>query len=88
MATSLRELIVSVTANTTEYDRRMRGLASTASGYFNTIRDGGRVADAAFASNAASVQVTVRAIEAARGSLRGYAEAAVAAFGVHQLIEY
>ncbi|KVE87791.1 phage tail tape measure protein [Burkholderia cepacia] len=88
MATSLRELIVSVTANTTEYDRRMRGLASTAGGYFNAVRDGGRAADAAFASNAASVQVTVRAIEAARGSIRGYAEAAAAAFGAHQLIEY
>ncbi|WP_175980961.1 phage tail tape measure protein [Burkholderia sp. BCC1630] len=88
MATSLRELIVSVTANTTDYDRRMRGLASTASGYFNSVRDGGRVADAAFASNAAGVQVTVRAIEAARGSIRGYAEAAAAAFGVHQLVEY
>jgi lambda family phage tail tape measure protein len=88
MATSLRELIVSVTANTTDYDRKMRGLASTAGGYFNAVRDGGRAADAAFASNASSVQVTVRAIEAARGSLRGYAEAAAAAFGVHQLIEY
>ncbi|WP_261520023.1 phage tail tape measure protein [Burkholderia multivorans] len=88
MATSLRELIVSVTANTTEYDRRMRGLASTANGYFNAVRDGGRAADAAFASNASSVQVTVRAIEAARGSIRGYAEAAAAAFGVHQLVEY
>ncbi|RQR78363.1 phage tail tape measure protein [Burkholderia sp. Bp9012] len=88
MATSLRELIVSVTANTTEYDRRMRGLASSAGGYFNAVRDGGRAADAAFASNAASVQVTVRAIEAARGSIRGYAEAAAAAFGVHQLVEY
>ncbi|MBU9501331.1 phage tail tape measure protein [Burkholderia multivorans] len=88
MATSLRELIVSVTANTTEYDRRMRGLASTAGGYFNAVRDGGRAADAAFASNAASVQVAVRAIEAARGSLRGYAEAAAAAFGIHQLVEY
>ncbi|MGU7780533.1 phage tail tape measure protein [Burkholderia sp. PU8-34] len=88
MATSLRELIVSVSANTTEYDRRMRGLASTAGGYFNAVRDGGRAADAAFASNASSVQVTVRAIEAARGSIRGYAEAAAAAFGVHQLIEY
>ncbi|PRG91348.1 phage tail tape measure protein [Burkholderia multivorans] len=88
MATSLRELIVSVTANTTEYDRRMRGLASTAGGYFNAVRDGGRAADAAFASNAASVQVTVRAIEAARGSLRGYAEAAAAAFGIHQLVDY
>ncbi|CAB3750812.1 tail protein [Burkholderia sp. MSh2] len=88
MATSLRELIVSVTANTTQYDRRMQQLGSTASGYFNAVRDGGRAADAAFASNASSVQVTVRAIEAARGSIRGYAEAAAAAFGVHQLIEY
>lgn len=88
MATSLRELIVSVTANTTQYDRRMQQLGSTASGYFNAVRDGGRTADAAFASNASSVQVTVRAIEAARGSIKGYAEAAAAAFGVHQLIEY
>ncbi|AFQ50449.1 phage tail tape measure protein [Burkholderia cepacia] len=88
MATSLRELIVSVTANTTQYDRRMQQLGSTASGYFNAVREGGRTADAAFASNAASVQVTVRAIEAARGSIRGYAEAAAAAFGLHQLIEY
>ncbi|AIP65756.1 tail protein [Burkholderia thailandensis] len=88
MATSLRELIVSVTANTTEYDRRMRGLSSTAGSYFNAVRDGGRTADAAFASNAASVQVTVRALDAARGSIREYAQAAAAAFGVHQLIEY
>ncbi|VCC54134.1 tail length tape measure protein gp13 [Burkholderia pseudomallei] len=88
MATSLRELIVSVTANTTEYDRRMRGLASTAGSYFNAVRDGGRTADAAFASNAASVQVTVRALDAARSSIREYAQAAAAAFGVHQLIEY
>ena len=88
MATSLRELIVSVTANTTQYDRRMQQLGSTASGYFNTVRDGGRAADAAFASNASSVQVTVRAIEAARGSVTAYAQAAAAAFGVHQLIEY
>ncbi|WP_419689147.1 phage tail tape measure protein [Burkholderia theae] len=88
MGTSLRELIVSVTANTTQYDRRMQQLGSTASSHFNAVRDGGRIADAAFASNAASVQVTVRAIEAARGSIRGYAEAAAAAFGVHQLIEY
>ncbi|KKL33985.1 tail protein [Burkholderia contaminans FFH2055] len=88
MGTSLRELIVSVTANTTEYDRRMRGLASSAGGYFNAVRDGGRAADAAFASNAAGIQVTVRAIESARGSMRGYAEAAAAAFGAHQLIEY
>ncbi|KGW21433.1 phage tail tape measure protein [Burkholderia pseudomallei] len=88
MATSLRELIVSVTANTTEYDRRMRGLSSTASSYFNAVRDGGRTADAAFASNAASVQVTVRALDAARSSIREYAQAAAAAFGVHQLIEY
>ncbi|KVD50319.1 phage tail tape measure protein [Burkholderia sp. ABCPW 11] len=88
MGTSLRELIVSVTANTTQYDRRMQQLGSTASGYFNAVRDGGRAADAAFASNASSVQVTVRAIEAARGSLTAYAQAATAAFGVHQLIEY
>ncbi|APZ02740.1 phage tail tape measure protein [Burkholderia pseudomallei] len=88
MATSLRELIVSVTANTTEYDRRMRGLSSTAGSYFNAVRDGGRTADAAFASNAASVQVTVRALDAARSSIREYAQAAAAAFGVHQLIEY
>ncbi|HHV7520136.1 TPA: phage tail tape measure protein [Burkholderia orbicola] len=88
MGTSLRELIVSVTANTTQYDRRMQQLGSTASGYFNAVRDGGRVADAAFASNASSVQVTVRAIEAARGSLTAYAQAAAAAFGVHQLVEY
>ncbi|KVE53328.1 phage tail tape measure protein [Burkholderia vietnamiensis] len=88
MGTSLRELIVSVTANTTQYDRRMQQLGSTASGYFNAVRDGGRAADAAFASNASSVQVTVRAIEAARGSLTAYAQAASAAFGVHQLIEY
>ncbi|MFG6731163.1 phage tail tape measure protein [Burkholderia pseudomallei] len=88
MATSLRELIVSVTANTTEYDRRMRGLSSTAGSYFNAVRDGGRTADAAFASNAARVQVTVRALDAARSSIREYAQAAAAAFGVHQLIEY
>lgn len=88
MATSLRELIVSVTANTTEYDRRMRGLSSTAGSYFNAVRDGGRTADAAFASNAASVQVTVRVLDAARSSIREYAQAAAAAFGVHQLIEY
>ncbi|MDN7624996.1 phage tail tape measure protein [Burkholderia cenocepacia] len=88
MGTSLRELIVSVTANTTQYDRRMQQLGSTASGYFNAVRDGGRAADAAFASNASSVQVTVRAIEAARGSLTAYAQAAAAAFGGHQLIEY
>lgn len=88
MATSLRELIVSVTANTTEYDRRMRGLSSTAGSYFNAVRDGGRTVDAAFASNAASVQVTVRALDAARSSIREYAQAAAAAFGVHQLIEY
>ncbi|WP_262054444.1 tape measure protein, partial [Burkholderia thailandensis] len=88
MATSLRELIVSVTANTTEYDRRMRGLSSTAGSYFDAVRDGGRTADAAFASNAASVQVTVRALDAARSSIREYAQAATAAFGVHQLIEY
>lgn len=88
MATSLRELIVSVTANTTEYDRRMRGLSSTAGSYFNAVRDGGRTADAAFASNAASMQVTVRALDAARSSIREYAQAAAAAFGVHQLIEY
>ncbi|MBM2769926.1 phage tail tape measure protein [Burkholderia anthina] len=88
MATSLRELIVSVTANTTQYDRRLSRMGSETAGYFNSVRDGGRIADAAFASNAASVQVTVRAIEAARGSIRGYAEAAAAAFGVHQLIEY
>lgn len=88
MGTSLRELIVSVTANTTQYDRRMQQLGSTANGYFNAVRDGGRAADAAFASNASSVQVTVRAIEAARGSLTAYAQAAAAAFGVHQLIEY
>ncbi|SMG00330.1 tape measure protein [Burkholderia singularis] len=88
MATSLRELIVSVSANTTEYDRRMRGLSSTAGSYFNAVRDGGRVADAAFASNASSVQVTVRAIEAARGSIREYAQAAAAAFGAHKLVEY
>ncbi|CAK0187004.1 tail length tape measure protein gp13 [Burkholderia pseudomallei] len=88
MATSLRELIVSVTANTTEYDRRMRGLSSTVGSYFNAVRDGGRTADAAFASNAASVQVTVRALDAARSSIREYAQAAAAAFGVHQLIEY
>ncbi|CAJ7928979.1 tail length tape measure protein gp13 [Burkholderia pseudomallei] len=88
MATILRELIVSVTANTTECDRRMRGLSSTAGSYFNAVRDGGRTADAAFASNAASVQVTVRALDAARSSIREYAQAAAAAFGVHQLIEY
>ncbi|CAJ9457641.1 tail length tape measure protein gp13 [Burkholderia pseudomallei] len=88
MATSLRELIVSVTANTTEYDRRMRGLSSTAGSYFNAVRDGGRTADAAFASNAASVQVTVRALDAARSSIRECAQATAAAFGVHQLIEY
>lgn len=43
MGTSLRELIVSVTANTTQYDRRMQQLGSTASGYFNAVRDGGAV---------------------------------------------
>lgn len=88
MATSLRELIVSVTANTTEYDRRMGRLGSTASRYFNEVRDGGRIADAAFGANAASVRVTVRAIEEARGSIQGYVAAAAAAFGVHQLVEY
>lgn len=66
----------------------MRGLSSTAGSYFNAVRDGGRTADAAFASNAASVQVTVRALDAARSSIRECAQATAAAFGVHQLIEY
>ncbi|KVP60808.1 phage tail tape measure protein [Burkholderia ubonensis] len=88
MSISLRELVVSVTANTSEYDRRMARLGSTANSYFNAVRDGGRIADAAFGSNAASVYVTVRAIESARGSIQGYVAAAAAAFGIHQLIEY
>ncbi|WGS46798.1 phage tail tape measure protein [Burkholderia sp. JSH-S8] len=88
MATVLRELIVSVAANTTAFIREMGRMASTTGSYFNSVREGGRAADAAFASNASSAQVAARAIEAARGSIRGYAEAAAAAFGVHQLIEY
>ncbi|WP_186058870.1 tape measure protein [Burkholderia gladioli] len=88
MSTSLRELVVAVTANTTAFDSRMGALSSRSSSYFNAVVAGGRAADQAFASNAASVQVTVSAIEGATGAVRGWATAAAAAFSVHQLIEY
>ncbi|WP_414451291.1 tape measure protein [Burkholderia sp. 22PA0099] len=88
MATSLRELVVAVTANTSAFDARMRAMVSSSGSYFGAVVAGARTVDDALVANAASVQVTVRALEGASGAVREFAGAAAAAFSVHQLIEY
>lgn len=86
MATSLRELIVSVSADTTKYQREMDRASRMGSQYFRTVQQGSTGAGRAWDMQTAAARTHATAIEASAQALGRYASMAAGAFGLGQLI--
>lgn len=86
MATSLRELIVSVSADTTRYQREMDRASRMGSQYFRTVREGGADASRAWGAQTAAARTHATAIEASAQAISQYAAVAAGAFSVGALI--
>lgn len=86
MATSLRELIVSVSADTTKYQREMARAGRMGAQYFRSVQDGNAGASRAWDQNTAAVRTHATAVEAGSQALTRYIGIAATAFGASRLI--
>lgn len=86
MATSLRELIVSVSADTTKYQREMDRASRMGAQYFRSVQDGGRTATSSWNTQTAAARTHATAIEASTQAISRYVGIAAGAFGVGKLI--
>lgn len=86
MATSLRELIVSVSADTTKYQREMDRASRMGAQYFRSVQDGGRTATSSWNTQTAAARTHANALEASTQALTRYAAVAASAFGAAQLL--
>lgn len=86
MATSLRELIVSVSADTTKYQREMDRAGRMGANYFRSVKDGNTGASRAWDQNTAAVRTHATAVEAGSQALTRYIGIAATAFGASRLI--
>lgn len=86
MATSLRELIVSVSADTTKYQREMDRASRMGAQYFRSVRDGSAGASRAWEQNTAAVRTHATAVEAGSQALTRYIGVAAGALGAGRII--
>lgn len=87
MASSLRELIVSVTADTSRYQREMDRASRMGAQYFRTVREGGADASRSWSTQTAAARTHATAIEAGTQAITRYAGAMAAAIGAGQLVQ-
>lgn len=86
MATSLRELIVSVSADTSKYQREMDRAGRMGAQYFKSVKDGNSGAARAWNDNTAAARTHATAVEASAQAITRYAAVAAGAFGVSRLV--
>ena len=86
MSTSLRELIVSVTADTTKYQREMDRAGRMGAQYFRSVRQEGAQASQSWNAQTAAARTHANAVEASSQAIGRYAAVAAAAFSVGNLI--
>lgn len=86
MASSLRELVVSVTANTAPYQREMERASRMGAQYFRTVQQGGASASRSWDSQTAAARTHANAIEASSQAITRYAAVAASAFGAGELM--
>lgn len=86
MATSLRELIVSVSADTTKYQREMDRASRMGAQYFRSVQDGGRTATSSWNTQTAAARTHANALEASTQAMTRYAAVAASAFGAARLV--
>lgn len=85
-STSLRELIVSVSADTTKYQREMQRAGQQSGQLFQKVREGGPQASRAWDQQTQAVRTHATAIEASRQAIGRYIGVAAAALGAGRLI--
>jgi tape measure domain-containing protein len=86
VSTSLRELIVSVTADTTKYQREMDRAGRMGAQYFRSVRQEGAQASQSWNAQRAAARTHANAVEASSQAIGRYAAVAAAAFSVGNLI--
>lgn len=86
MATSLRELIVSVSADTSKYQREMDRAGRMGAQYFKSVKDGNSGAARAWNDNTSAARTHATAVEASAQAITRYAAVAAGAFGVSKLV--
>ncbi|MFY0184265.1 tape measure protein [Stenotrophomonas sp. PUT21] len=86
MSTSLRELIVSVTADTTKYQREMDRAGRMGAQYFRSVRQEGAQASQSWNAQTTAARTHANAVEASSQAIGRYAAVAAAAFSVGNLI--
>lgn len=86
MATSLRELIVSVTADTSKYQREMDRASRMGAQYFKSVQQGGAQASQSWGAQTAAARTHATAVEASAQAISRYAAVAAGAFSVGTLI--
>ena len=87
MATSLRELIVSVSADTTKYQREMDRASRMGGQYFKSIQQGGSEATRSWDRQTSAARTHATAIQASSQAVMRYASVAAAALGLGQLTQ-
>lgn len=86
MATSLRELIVSVSADTTKYQREMDRASRMGGQYFRSIQQGGADATRSWDRQTSAARTHANALDASTQAISRYAAVAAGAFSVGTLI--
>lgn len=86
MATSLRELIVSVSADTTKYQREMDRASRMGGQYFRSVQQGGADATKAWDRQTSAARTHATAVEASSQAISRYMGVAAGALGVGALI--
>ncbi len=83
---TLRNLIVSVSAETSAYQREMSRAGRMGTAYFRTITDGNRQSTTAWRSQEAAIRAQGIAMQSLTSSVGGYAAAMVGALAVGNLV--
>lgn len=86
MSTTLRELIVSVSARTEAYQREMNRASRMGQNYLRTIADGNRQAATAWNSQLSSIKAQGAALESLKGQVTGYAAVMLGALGAGEIL--
>lgn len=86
MASSLRELIVSVSADTTKYQREMDRASRMGGQYFRSVQQGGAEASRSWDRQTAAARTHATAIEASSQAITRYMGVAAGALGAGALI--
>src|SRR5690606_8782656 len=87
MASSLRELVVSVTVNITNYQREMARVSRMGASYAQTFRQGSEQMTRGWNQQTAAARTHATAMQGASQALGRYAAVAASAFGLGQLAQ-